>query len=402
MRGWKMTLWVAILIVALFFLYLVRSILLPFTLAVIISALLDPTIYKLRLKGFSRRSAVSLVFFGFFTLAATVIIYLTPIVSGQFIKFQERLDFYVQKLAQQNSADSIFMNWNPVVQAGVVETGVIERLLAENHDILHKLGIPVTKSEIVSQYVEPYRTEIVRAVRSLFTGFINIAASLAPQFLFVLITPLIVFMILMDLDRFKSRGLSWIPPSIRGDTTAIIRDIGQVFLNYLKGVALVYAFYSIGTSMMLSVLEAPYSVLLALIFGALYLIPYIGSWISGSTLLLVIGLGGLQSNWMFQFSSPWVYAAVVTGIFLIFSMIFDQAMYPRLIGKYIGLHPVTSMFVIFSGGALFGLVGMILAFPLAGSIKVILDRLMKITSADYENAVNLPAIPMRHRNITSA
>ena len=58
------------------------------------------------------------------------------------------------------------------------------------------------------------------------------------------------------------------------------------------------------------------------------------------------------------------------------------------------------MFVIFSGGALFGLVGMIIAFPLAGSVKVILDRLIRITSANQE-VLSLPSIPIRHRSTTT-
>jgi predicted PurR-regulated permease PerM len=75
---------------------------------------------------------------------------------------------------------------------------------------------------------------------------------------------------------------------------------------------------------------------------------------------------------------------------------YDSLVYPRVVGKAVGLDPVVSMFVIFSGGALFGLVGMIIAFPLAGSVKVILDRLIRITSAS-QDALRLPSVPLRHR-----
>jgi hypothetical protein len=47
----------------------------------------------------------------------------------------------------------------------------------------------------------------------------------------------------------------------------------------------------------------------------------------------------------------------------------------------VGLHPVASFFCIFAGAALFEAIGMLLAFPLAGSIKVILDRLLRVTSS---------------------
>ncbi len=63
-----------------------------------------------------------------------------------------------------------------------------------------------------------------------------------------------------------------------------------------------------------------------------------------------------------------------------------------------GLLPVMSMFVFLSGGALFGLVGMILAFPLAGAVKVMLDRLIRVTSSSAD-ALDLPAVPLRHRAV---
>jgi hypothetical protein len=47
------------------------------------------------------------------------------------------------------------------------------------------------------------------------------------------------------------------------------------------------------------------------------------------------------------------------------------------------------------GQALFGLPGMVIAFPVSGAIKVILDRLLKITSST--DAVVLPAVPLRHK-----
>ena len=67
----------------------------------------------------------------------------------------------------------------------------------------------------------------------------------------------------------------------------------------------------------------------------------------------------------------------------------------------VGLDPIVSMFVIFSGGALFGLPGMIIAFPLAGSVKVVLDRLIRVTSGTSE-AVRLPSTPLRHRGSQSS
>jgi predicted PurR-regulated permease PerM len=71
--------------------------------------------------------------------------------------------------------------------------------------------------------------------------------------------------------------------------------------------------------------------------------------------------------------------------------------YTRIVGNSVGLHPLVSFFVVFSGAALFGPAGMIMAFPVAGSVKIILDRLLMITSNSQE--LSLPSVPLRHRQV---
>jgi predicted PurR-regulated permease PerM len=56
------------------------------------------------------------------------------------------------------------------------------------------------------------------------------------------------------------------------------------------------------------------------------------------------------------------------------------------------------MFVIFCGGLLFGLPGMLIAFPLAGSVKIILDRILNVAITS-QDSLNLPVVPLRHRSV---
>jgi predicted PurR-regulated permease PerM len=148
----------------------------------------------------------------------------------------------------------------------------------------------------------------------------------------------------------------------------------------------------------MSLLGAPYAVLMALLFGALYLIPYVGPAISAASLFLVTGLGTRTGSWLIPTQSNWSFALVLLVVFLVVHFTYDNLVYPRMVGKSVGLNPVVSMFVIFSGGALFGLIGMILAFPIAGSVKVIMDRLMRMMSAPDPTELGLPAVPFRHRS----
>jgi predicted PurR-regulated permease PerM len=209
-------------------------------------------------------------------------------------------------------------------------------------------------------------------------------------------------MILLDMESFKQRSPRWIPPAIRDSMMQIFKDIGEVFFKYLRGISTVVLLYTLAQTILMFVMNVPYAFLLGALFGALYLIPYIGNVISALTVLGVVGFSGVHGALFFSVGGiaalppEWSYALLVTALYLCIGLMFDHLIYPQLVGNSVGLSPVVSLFVIFCGEAMFGLPGMIIAFPLAGSVKVILDRILKVTSTSTEG-LNLPAVPLRHR-----
>jgi len=398
--GWKVAIWAVIVLAALLLLYLVRSILLPFVLAFIISMLLEPTVKRLRRKGFSRVWSVLLVFGGFFAVAVAILVIMVPLIVNQFGTFTVSIQQFTTSLATKDHNSNFFVSWNPVVRVQPPGASAqIDEVLDQNRALLERLGIPADRKLIVSKYVEPHRAEIARAVENFFQSFLRVLGSAASSMLMLLFVPLFVLMILLDLENFRVRSASWIPPSIRAETLSLLREVGQVFINYLRGVTIAVSGYTIAMMIWLAILQAPNFAILAILFGIVYVIPYVGPLISCATLFTVTMTSGETSNWLMSFSSPIPYALCLTLLFLVGSTLFDQLVYPRLVGKSVGLHPLVSMFVVFSGAALFGLVGMIIAFPLAGSIKVVLDRLLKVTSSTHSGDLNLPATPIRHRAV---
>jgi len=401
MVGWRIALWASILALSLAFLYLVRGILLPFIVAFIIALLLDPTIKKLRLRGIPRGIAVFSVFAVFSLIVVGLILLLAPRVGGQLTTFKSKLDDLSAQLKAKDPDSNYFVRWKPSIQAkNNGESDRIDKIFAEYRPMLERFGQPTTKKAFVDQYIEPYKEDIANSVQTFFNGFLSIVGTFTSQLLLILMTPIIAIFILLDIENVKRRTASWIPPSIRAETVEMIGDIGNVFIRYLRGVTTAVLLYIGCASVILTVLGAPYSFLLALVFGAVYLIPFLGPMISYAVLFLVTGLSAKTSILFFSFPNSWVCALVLTLIYLVYGLTFDQVIYPRVVGKSVGLNPVVSMFVIFSGGALFGVVGMIVAFPIAGAVKVVLDRLLRITSAP-QTELNLPSVPLRHREVAS-
>lgn len=397
--GWRIVLWGILALSALWFLYAVRSVLLPFILAIIICSLLNPLVGWLTKRGMGRKFSLFIVQFGFFGLILVLLVALTPVVTGQITGLKEKGDRLIASVAKPNQLDNFFFRGNPENRLKAEqEKDPIDVTLGQYSDVLTRANLPTTKRALIAQYIEPQRGQLTQTIQSAMKSSVGVATGLFSQVFTLIFVPLLVFLILPNIEEFKRKIISLIPPQLRQSTVDLSDDIGDVFSNYLRGVSIAVFGYMAFMSILLSLLGAPYGLLLGALFGAIYLIPYLSVAISATTLVLVTVLSG-KKDWLFlHFSTPWQYATMLLVIYVLCHFVFDSVVYPRFVGNAVGLHPIVSMFVIFSGGALFGLPGMILAFPVAGSVKVILDRLLAITNKTDKELV-LPELPLRHREV---
>ena len=395
--GWRIALWVGILLILLEFLWLVRGVLLPFLLAFAISALLAPLIAKLQRRGWPKGLAIASIFGLFFGSLVALGIWLTPVVSNQVVGFKERIEDVSTGFAQPNEDTNFFVRWNPVViDRATSSKDAVDTFLMTNSATLERLGLPSNKRAIYAQYVEPQRGQINKSLQNFLQGFVGIASTFVSQVLVLLFVPLLVLLILPNWESLRRKVFALIPPQIRPTTVALLEDIGAVFSSYLRGVSIAVSGYMAFMAILLTVLGAPYGVILGVLFGMVYLIPYLNVILASSVLFGVTMLSGQKAGPIFGFASPFTFALTIVAVFAVCHLVYDNIVYPQLVGRGVGLDPIVSMFVIFSGGALFGLPGMILAFPFAGSVKVVLERLLGVTNRQ-ETTLVLPSIPERHR-----
>jgi predicted PurR-regulated permease PerM len=390
------------MVAALTFLYLVRSILLPFVLALLLSVLLDPAVRKLRLFGMSRSGAVATVMLTFVLIAAGAIAAIGPQIVRQVGSLATSMSQQVSAFTAESEHSNFFVAWNPKYQIQTPgPTEGVDIWLKGHSKLLQSLDLPASVDQFVNQDVQPHKEEIAAAAKNYFGSFLGFLTGFGSKLVLILFTPVFTWFILSDLDKFKQGTTRMIPPSIRKDVLGLFQDIGEVFGRYLRGIATVLIYYSVLAAIVLSLLGAPYAILLALLFAIIYLIPMLGPIINIAILVFVTVISGKSSTFfpVVHMSSPLSFAITIAVVYFIIMTMFDQLVYARIVGQSVGLHPVVSFFVIFSGATLFGAIGMILAFPVAGSIKVILDRMLRFTSKDAtEDGLRLPTIPLRHQS----
>ena len=130
---------------------------------------------------------------------------------------------------------------------------------------------------------------------------------------------------------------------------------------------------SITTAFLL--LKVPFGLLFGLAIGALVLIP-LGDIIGIISVSLLTGLKSIGLG------------VEVLTVALIIDQAIDNTLAPRIFGNLVGLNPVWIIISLLIGAKLGGILGLILAVPLAGAIKRIADS-SKITQATEVNTLGV-------------
>jgi predicted PurR-regulated permease PerM len=125
-------------------------------------------------------------------------------------------------------------------------------------------------------------------------------------------------------------------------------------------------------------LQIPFGLLFGLTIGFASLIPFGGT----ITVIVISSLLALQNIWL---GLKVLLVAIVVG------QIIDNAIAPRLMSGMTGLNPAVVFISVLTGSQVAGLLGLLLAVPMAGFIKRIADR---FRSSDPDSVVILPPQPV--------
>jgi putative permease len=207
-------------------------------------------------------------------------------------------------------------------------------------------------------------SRIQAELTSLISQAMDILSSVASIITFVTIIPFITFFLLKDGPRMQKKFVELIPNRYFEMGLNVLYKIRTQLTQYIRGVILeaviVGTLVTIGLSMF-GIQSAP---VLGLISAILNLIPYVGPLISAISAIVVSinQFGGL--------SMVLPLALMFIGV----RFLDDFLLIPYLYSRSVETHPVAVILYIFIGGQLIGIVGMVLAIPVATVVKVIMKE----------------------------
>ena len=184
------------------------------------------------------------------------------------------------------------------------------------------------------------------------------------QFLIFLIG---TFLMLRDAPRLLSSIQRNVPREHRNEILHVLRDTNAMLGRYIRGQLILVTLMSTVTTIGLTILGVPYSVLLGIMTGALETIPFVGP-ITAGAIACLVALGHPNPfGW-----SQLAYVGVVAAMYTTLRHAEDYLVIPTVIGRAVRLHPAVVIFALLTGGATFGLLGIVLAVPVAATLRLVL------------------------------
>ena len=322
-----------VIAVALFLLInTLSAALLPFVIGWLIAYLLYPLVkfFQYRLKFKNRVLSIFIALLSVILVLVGAGWLFLPSVIKEFSQMGVLLVDYVQHLDGSSLLSENVRQWINTTAAGVDFQNIFT----------------LENMERVVQNIAPQ-------VFGLLSGTWSLVASV---FVFFVVMLYVIF-ILIDYEKISEGFLFIIPEKYRQFVTGLIDDVEAGMNRYFRGQALVALSVGILFSVGFSIIGLPLAITMGLFIGLLNLVPYLQ--IIG--FIPVVFLALLQS--METGQNFWWLILAVFIVFVIVQSIQDLLLVPKIIGKAMGLNPAIILLSLSVWGALFGIIGMIIALP---------------------------------------
>jgi predicted PurR-regulated permease PerM len=202
--------------------------------------------------------------------------------------------------------------------------------------------------------------KVVDKISATTTEFFSTALGYVVYIPWLILIPILAFFLLKDAESFRRSALLMLPRGRwrwRGDE--FFQDINSTLAAYIRAQLTACLFIGIVCGIGFTVLGLPGGLVMGVIAGVFEFIPLVGPL---TVAIMAAVLAMLHAG---------PFNAFLVLLFLgVLRIVHDYAIYPRLIGQGIHLHPLAVIFAILAGEKLAGVAGIFLAIPVVAILTV--------------------------------
>jgi predicted PurR-regulated permease PerM len=317
--------------VMVYLLYRVQEVLFLLVLAILLATAIEPLVNRLRRGPFTRGSGV-LVVYTLIIVAIGIPVYaVAPSLVSQAASFSDTLPERLQSLLPY--AESLQPRPVQAFAVSAIENAI----------------------QAVQSPQNPPQEQIVQAGATAAHTLLSFFTVFVLSYYWLVERPSIKRAILRTVPVRRARDVNTVWMEVEEKLGGWVR--GQLILMLAIGVMATIGYVALGL---------PNPILLGVAAGLFEIVPMIGPFLAFAPAVLV-ALAAIDPT----------RAVAVAGYALVIQQIESNILVPRVMGRTIGVSPLTVLLGILVGGALAGLPGAFLAVPLAGALQVILAHVLR-------------------------
>ena len=319
---------VAIVALAWVFVY-VRSVMLTLFLALFGALVLEPVVRVMQRKlSLSRGRAATFLVLGLFVVGIVIVAFLLAPVVNAFRDFSHAVPSIVSELRSSSTVSS----W-------------------------------VDKHSQVVDVVRAHAGDIVSGIAKVAGGVIGVGLSSLSVVLGAVTLTFLTLFLMIDLPRLVGavdsvcdprRAVQWRHMTERIITAVSRTMLGNIAISIICGTIYGLSAWALGT---------PYPVVMGIVAGLLDMVPMVGATVAGAILVLASLTQGLTA------------ALIMLAVVLVYQQFENYVLQPTILGKAADVSGFVVIASVMVFGALFGVVGAIIAVPIAASIQIVTQEL---------------------------
>lgn len=333
--------WLVTAVLFLGLVWLLNDILLPFVVGAAIAFFLNPLADRLAQTGMGRTAASALIII---VAALTLVLFLIlvgPLIVDQLRQLVEKLPGDMKRLLT------------------LVE-GSARAFLGGRYD-----EVQMSLERGLAGMAQSWTTSMGWAVQQVWDRGLALVNLLS----LVLITPVVAFYLLADWPRVVARIDDALPRDHAPAIRALATEINDTIAAFVRGQGTICLILAVIYSVGLTLIGLRYSLLIGLAVGLMSFVPVVGG------ALGLILAGGVA---IAQGCPELTLLIKVVALFAVISIVDGSLLSPRIVGPKVGLHPVWLIFSVLAFGSLFGLVGVLIAVPVAAAIAVLVRFALRL------------------------
>ncbi len=292
---------------------------------------LNPLVDRLAAHRMRRGSAVGLVFSGLMVVFVLIGFLVVPPVVSQGTALVAQAPQYVQ--------DLLDTRW--------------VRDLDQHYNVLARLQQELTTRLTDQTFIEGVLGGILGAGRAVLSGVFQVLTVLV-----------LTLYLLASLPRVKSAAYALVPASRRGRFVALSEEIMRRVGSYAIGQVSIAALNAVMSWLMMTIVGIPYAAVLAVSVGFLGLVPMVGATLGASLVSLVA-----------FFDEP-KKALIAIIYYVVYQQLENYVLAPRVMQRTVSVPGTVTVVAVLAGGALLGVLGALLAIPVAAGLLLIYEEVL--------------------------